>query len=380
MRARAAVATLWLLALAGCREGVPPFTPAERETGGPSFALTFGRGQDADPRWSPQGDTVLYHTDVFNTMPQSNGVLLGISVAGGPAAPVFPAVQSTAGPRPLATPAYSPSGDRIAYMDLMSVDVPDAACMRTGPEPLPLCRSVQPLLDSAVLRVRRVGEEGTMLDDPSLPVRFAGTDAGHRFGSDGPWYETLFPFQAAHRTEAAMLFRPSWAPDGERIAFSDGLSVHVWTIGDPTSSVVPGTEDGVSAAWSPDGEWIAFTAMPRADSTVRECLCTDSTPLYQTVYGTGPRMLVIIRPDGSGRIELGEGEDPAWSPDGEFIYVRRDDMIVRIPSAGGDGVPVANTERGRAPAVSPDGQRLAFSRWKPQSTLDYDIWVVSLAQ
>ncbi|MGH7465919.1 MAG: hypothetical protein ACREK1_12135, partial [Longimicrobiales bacterium] len=38
------------LLLSGCRDGVPPFTPVERITGGPTYALTFGYGQDADPR------------------------------------------------------------------------------------------------------------------------------------------------------------------------------------------------------------------------------------------------------------------------------------------------------------------------------------------
>jgi Tol biopolymer transport system component len=97
------------------------------------------------------------------------------------------------------------------------------------------------------------------------------------------------------------------------------------------------------------------------------------------VYVDGPGTLVLVRPDGTGRVELGEGEDPAWSPDGAHIYVRRGDAIVRLTRAGGSPTPIAGTARGRAPAVSPDGSRLAFSRAKPSQTeLDYDIWVVSL--
>lgn len=37
-----AVAVLPLLVLMACREGVPPFTPTEREVGGAPMALTFG--------------------------------------------------------------------------------------------------------------------------------------------------------------------------------------------------------------------------------------------------------------------------------------------------------------------------------------------------
>ena len=383
MERRITAVLLLAFAAGGCREGVQPFTPSERDVSGDSYALTFGYGHDADPRWSPSGDTIFYHTTRAPTIPQVAGVLLAIPANGGAALPVMPDLQEPGG-RPFVTPAISPDGQRVAYMDLMSVDAP-GACFRLerqpdGTEVPPECRDIQPLLDSAVLRVRRIGAPGSIAADPGVPVKFAGTDPGHRFMSDGPWYERLFPFQALHRSDHAMLFRPSWAPDGERIVYSDGLALRIWNVDDPVSTVIPGTEDGVSAAWSPGGEWIAFTVLPRTDSVVYECSCSD-VQAFRTVYASGAGTLVLVRPDGSERTELGEGEDPAWSPDGAFIYVRRGTGIFRVARAGGAAAPVPNTEGGRAPAVSPDGQRLAFSRSKPsQLTLDYDIWVVSLEQ
>src|SRR5690606_33983391 len=126
------------------------------------------------------------------------------------------------------------------------------------------------------------------------------------------------------------------------------------------------TTNGVSAAWSPDGAWIAYVEFARTDSVTYECSCVlgkapeaASRTVYDSV-GT----LVLVRPDGSERVELGAGEDRAWSPDGEWIYARRDDRIVRMPRGGGAATVVPDTDRGRAPAVSPDGSRLAFSRRK----------------
>ena len=382
-RRAAAVALLALLAAGACREGVPPFTPSEREVDGQVYALTFGHGQDTDPQWSLSGDTILYHTDASVIVPQSDGVAFTIPADGGTAVPLMPDLQ-VAGARPFVTPALSPQGDRIAYMDLMSI-APTRACFRADTpddelERLPRCVSIQPVLDSAVLRVRRVGEQGSIALDPSLPVRFAGPDPAQVAGQAGPWYEQLFPFQAQHRIENAMLFRPSWAPDGERLAFSDGLTLRVWQVGDAAAESIPGTTNGVSAAWSPDGAWIAYVEFARTDSVTYECSCVlgkASETAYRTVYDS-VGTLVLVRPDGSERVELGAGEDPAWSPDGEWIYARRDDRIVRMPRGGGAATVVPDTDRGRAPAVSPDGSRLAFSRRKPQLTLDYDIWIVSL--
>lgn len=375
------------LAMSGCRDGVQPFNPDEREITGDTYALTFGYGQDADPQWSPSGDTVLYHTTQFGGVPQVSGVVLAVPARGGAAVPVMADLQQPGG-RPLVTPAYSPDGERVAFMDLLSVDVP-GACSRVdrladGSEAPPPCVSIQPLLDSAMLRVRRIGARHNIALDPAISVRFLGPDPAQIAGGGGPWYEQFFPFQARHRAEHALLFRPSWAPAGERIAYSDGLSIHIWNTDAGTRTPVPGTEDGVSVAWSPDGAWLAFSVLPREDSIVYECSCAlgrNPVPAYRTVYGAGPGMLVLIRTDGSERTELGEGEDPAWSPDGSSIYVRRADRIVRIARTGGAATEVAGTERGRSPAVSPDGTRLAFSRRKPSDlTLDYDIWVVSTGQ
>lgn|SRR5690606_32242809 len=374
---------LLALAMSACREGVTPFTPPVRDYGGPIYALTFGAGQDSDPGWAPSGDHILYHTTQFMTVPGVSGVVLLIPADGGTAEPVFGDLQRP-GARAFATPAISPDGERVAYMDMMSVDAP-RMCRVAGfpPDEAPEC-APQPLLDSAVLRVRRIGEQRNFRDDPALPVRFSGTDPGSRMLTDGPWYEQLFPFQAQHRQELAMLFRPSWAPDGENIAFSDGLAIHVWNVGAAASTVVPGTEDGVSAAWSPDGQWIAYAEIARTDSAVQHCACAAglvSFATFRTVYDMETATIVVMRPDGSERLDLGEGADPAWSPDGSFIYARRADGIYRIARSDGSAALVANTDRGRAPAVSPDGGRLAFSRSKPaQLTLDYDIWIVSLDQ
>lgn len=365
-----------LLALGACRDGVQPFSPPGPDRGeGPAYQLTFGLGHDRDPRWSPDGSVILYHTDLFGTLPRARGILLEIPRERGIAQPVLEDVQFV-GENLLATPAYSPDGTRIAYMDLVRVS-PITPCLEDVPPNTEACVTPQPLLDSAMLRVRRVDADGGSNLDPAIAVKFDGPDPNLRIGMPGPYLQRVHPFQLVHREEAAMVFRPSWAPDGQRVVFSDGLRLRIWRVGDADASVIPGTDDGLSPAWSPDGSWIAFTVLERGDSSLNTCLCSAQLHV-RTRYQIVARRLVLIRPDGTGRTVLGDGEEPAWSANGQQIYVHRNGDIVRVPATGGAATVIPNTTQGRMPAVSPDGSWLAFARRKTTGTKDYDIWVVSL--
>ncbi|HSJ09227.1 MAG TPA: hypothetical protein VK928_04915 [Longimicrobiales bacterium] len=370
-------------ALAGCRDGVAPYEVPERaiDENEPVRQVTFGSGQDRDPAWMPAGDVILYHTDDYSALRTARGALLRIGAAGGVALPILGELQN-AGGRLLATPVVSPDGSRVAYIDLVGVH-PLIGCLQGTSEITARCPLTQPLLDSAALRVRGLEATNAPSSDPSVGIRFAGPDPA-LLTSDATSFEMhALPFQQAYRDHAAVLARPSWAPDNQRIVFSDGLNLRIWRVGDAASSVVPGTTDGVSAAWSPDGARIAYTRMERVDSIAYSCFCSRGPNVSEShrrvEYVTRPT-IVTVRPDGSDAVVLGDGDEPAWSPDGQFIYARRGENIVRITVAGGAAVPVPQAGFGRAPAVSPDGRWLAFSRRKPQPRVDWDIWVVSLSQ
>lgn len=82
--------------------------------------------------------------------------------------------------------------------------------------------------------------------------------------------------------------------------------------------------------------------------------------------------LVVVRLDGSGRVDLGPGSRPSWSPDGRWVaaQVTTDDgeaftsaEIVAVRADGSARVQLTSTP-GRletTPAWSPDGRRIAYA-------------------
>jgi Tol biopolymer transport system component len=149
--------------------------------------------------------------------------------------------------------------------------------------------------------------------------------------------------------------RPSWSPDGTKIAFvhftpDTGAQIYV---ADATGAASPrpittGKRGYFHPAWSPDGGQIAYLSGPN-----------DS--------------LYLMNPDGSRKTKVigGYAGDAAWSPDGSRIAfvsprggVDRDVFIVNA-----DGTDLRQLTENNAgefsPTWSPDGTRLAFDREQP---------------
>ena len=192
----------------------------------------------------------------------------------------------------------------------------------------------------------------------SLPRTSPGFHAGHPIASRlRAWCRSL----RCPESEAT----PTLAPDGDHVAFTwsgtnqDNFDIYVQRIGSGTEqrrTVHP--ERDFSPAWSPDGQWIAFLR--------------GGAP--------GPSKVMLVPPHGGRERSLGEIHirQPytvppylAWFPDGKALVVVNSPapdkpdalFVISIDTLEREALssPASDTFD-MAPAVSPDGRTVAFTR------------------
>ena len=172
---------------------------------------------------------------------------------------------------------------------------------------------------------------------------------------------------------------PSFAPDGRRVVFRGerngrtGLWLLDLEAGVPrqlTQVPDPTAYEG-NAAWSPDGRVVAFA---RAFPDFAAKRLRSDLMLLDVDSGTLREVSITGLP-------TPQVADPCWSRDGKQIaFVARDargehgGRVWIVDASGGQASPVTDDSvRALAPALSPDGRRMAY--FAPDSAGLMQVWV-----
>ncbi len=292
--------------------------------GGESFQLTRST-MDTQPRWSPDG-TLLAFTSARSGKPQVYLMRLGL--------PGGEAYALTSMPNGAHSPVWSPDGKQIAFLSPLDAD--ERARETAGQADAAPVDKLE-----AQQRKERAAQAEARRYDPMIVHRIPFRDGYGKTYLDGR-FQQIYVVAAAGGTPTrltdldAHYSPPVWSPDGAALItfrpsdpYADEPSrldrLYRIQIADRSEQVLSEDETADrSPAISPDGQHIATIRVPHRLQYTR-------VPLLARLDADGTAHDLTTTFDRTAA-------DPAWSPDGQFIYFRAhsegNTELYRVPSAG----------------------------------------------
>jgi Tol biopolymer transport system component len=183
-------------------------------------------------------------------------------------------------------------------------------------------------------------------------------------GSTSPlWVVNADGSGLAHLTaDASNDYRPSWSPDGSKIAFvsrRDGnAEIYVMSAdGTGQTNITNNAADDENPSWSPSSNTILFDSDRDGEA---------GTQVYSMTSSGGSVTPLLV------------GYDPEWSPSGDGFLFLRASQIWISSTADGSSVRQLTTDPNLhlTPGWSPDASKVVFAS---SVSGDEEIWTVNAA-
>ena len=264
--------------------------------------LTDSIGWDSQPRWSPDGQRIVFKSDRDDPDPNDDDRIRNIYVINADGSGETMLTDSATDNH---TPRWSPDGQRLVFNSDRDGDFKIYVMNADGSGVTRLTDSVgrdsQPRWSPDGQRI--VFESDRDDPDPNDDERIFNI---YVMNADGSEVTRL-------TDNPAWDFKPRWSPDGQRIAFGsyrdDGDSdIYVMNAdGSGEARLTDSPAHDFGPKWSPDGQRIVFTSRRHE----RE----DPNGIIWSLY--------VINADGSGETRLTDHSaidiDADWSPNGRLI-------------------------------------------------------------
>ncbi len=316
--------------------------------GGAHIRLTDLKGWSREPRWSPDGSHIVFI--------RNDGSLQEIMLMASDGTEVRHFAYGS-------DPAWAPDGVRLAYTRMGEMGRSEVVVVdiESGDE-LGVAEGATPVWSpdgSRMAVLRGIENEIILVDTRTMDEkRFAVA------GARSDWV-------------------PAWSPDGDWIAYTTvEAGIGFWNVeirlGSVTEDPPPEhyriASDGFGPSWSPDGTHVAFgrNFEGYAGSNLAEVLVAD-------VFDGGYQQRLT-----TDDIHYGYREgstSPVWSPDGAKIAFTSDrppeGRLVTTRVDGSERKVLARIgAHDRGLALSPDGSRIAVSRYQSDSDSQPDVYVI----
>ena len=346
--------------------GTPQVWIKNRSKGDP-IQITFGDVPAVRPRWSTQGDRIIYsrHGGGIWSVPPSGGVPREIVQDG-------------------LNADLSPDGRQLVFERAGQILIAGADGLEPRQLPHPPLQLIEHYGDSWP----------TFSPDGKAIAVFLGEQ-----GRYGDYWIVPADGNAPRRVTSDLQEggAPAWTPDGQSLVVPSARSgsVNLWRIplaGGAPEALTTGPGEDLDPLVSPDGRTLLFANMKRTWAVVvhdvhsgtHRTLLEKRTPLAFPRYspdgrrlalaGRSPRgemHLFIMQADGSKLTAVTDGAGelnimPQWSGDGETLYfyqVRPSQTFRELPLAGGASREIAPWSFGRQfqAAVEPRGRAVVYS-------------------